>query len=631
MTTDPDKSPAGVKYADLRSDGTAYIAGGSLVAGVAAYAYHLLGGRTLGAEAFAPVSVLLTIHFLTFIVLLLPIEQLVVRRLTIDGNDSGLPLQAWVLGTGTTVGATVFAWLGVDRWLNGDVRFVLFAGLTVAAHFAFSVARGHLAGRRRFKAYGMTSGSASLFRLAIAVGVTLVHPSASGLAIGLVLGPLITGLWRPYKKVEVEREALDFNAVPALEDKGLLPGLVLAAATSQALLLTGPIVVGLLGGSAVEISIAFAAFTLGRAPLTFGYNLLARVLPPFTEMAAKGERQELRAWARGMAWASLALALVGAALGWFFGPWVVEIAFGADFVPARSAAATIAFGVVFAGGGLFVGQILVAGGEPVRLGLAWLWGLAGAAAALLLTAGFDPVGRVGIAFVAGEAIALTALVAGAVLSTRPRRPERGSTAAFAVAKRTVDIAVSLSTAILAIPLVLVAGLAIRLDSPGPVFFSQTRIGRNGQPFGLLKIRTMRADGTETVFAEHLARLQETHMSKDAGPIAIEDDVRITRVGRFLRRSSIDELPNLWNVLRGHMSLVGPRPLVLAEAELIGLDNPRFTVKPGITGLAQVKGRDTITLAERTRLDEEYVRNRNGRLDASILIRTLGAILARPGY
>ena len=96
MTSGPDNRPAPVKYAYLRSDGTAYIVGGSLVAGVGAYAYQLLGGRTLGAEAFAPVSVLLTIHFLTFIVLLLPIEQLVVRRLTLDRTKSGLPSQGVV-------------------------------------------------------------------------------------------------------------------------------------------------------------------------------------------------------------------------------------------------------------------------------------------------------------------------------------------------------------------------------------------------------------------------------------------------------------------------------------------------------------------------------------------------------
>lgn len=630
MTTGPDKTPAPVKYAYLRSDGTAYIVGGSLVAGVGAYAYQLLGGRTLGAEAFAPVSVLLTIHFLTFIVLLLPIEQLVVRRLTIDRTNSRLPAKAWVLGGLTIAGATLFAELGVDRYLNGDRRFIVFTGLTVAGHFLFAAARGHLAGWRRFRAYGMSSGAASLLRLGVAVAVTLVHPSASGFAIGLVLGPLVVGLWRPFRPVAVEREELDETAKEALDDRGLLVGLVLASASSQALLLAGPLVVGVLGGTAVQISIAFAAFTLGRAPLTFGYNLLARVLPPFTEMAAKGERQELRAWARGMAWASSGLAFVAAGLGWLLGPLVVTVAFGGDFEPTRLTAAAVSMGVVFAGGALFVGQILVARGEPLRLGIAWLSGLLSASAAILLTPELDPVTRVGVGFVAGEIVALIALVAGAVLSGEEERPERGSRAAFTAAKRTIDIAVSLSMLVLTIPIVVVVGLAVRIDSPGPIFFRQVRVGKGGQPFGLMKIRTMKADADELVFAEHLARLQATHMSDSAAPIAIPDDDRVTRVGRLLRRSSIDELPNLWNVVRGHMSLVGPRPLVSEEAELIGLDNPRFTVKPGITGLAQVEGRDTITLSERTRLDEEYVENRSGKLDTSILLRTVGAVFTEPG-
>ena len=627
----PDRraeAPA-VRYAYLRSDGTAYIVAGSLVAGIGAYAYQLLGGRTLGAEAFAPVSVLLTIHFLTFIVVLVPIEQLVVRRLTLDRSSSGVPTRAYWLVSFTALAATLFAFIGVDDYLNGDRRFIAFTGITVFAHFLFTAARGHLAGWRRFKAYGTTSAAASLFRLAIALVITLIHPSASGFAVGLILGPAIVLLWRPFRAVTVERPEIEPEARDRLDERGLLTGLVLSAAASQTLLLAGPLVVGLLGGSAVQISIAFAAFTLGRAPLTFGYNLLARVLPPFTEMAARGYRDELRAWARGMAWASLTLAAIAAVLGWYLGPWVVEVAFGPDFAPTRLAAAAISFGVVFAGGGLFVGQILVARGEPARLAVAWAGGLLAAGAGLLLTDGLDAVARVAIAFSAGEIVALIALASAAVITSREERA-RGVEVAYLVSKRTLDIAVSLIVGILSLPIVLLAGLIVRLDSPGAVFFRQARVGRGGEPFGLLKLRTMQADADEKVFAEHLSRLQAARRSHDELPIAISNDDRITRVGRFLRKASLDELPNLWNVLRGHMSLVGPRPLVMAEAEMIGLDNKRFGVKPGITGLAQVEGRDTITLADRTRLDEHYVENRSMALDISILLRTVIAIFRNPG-
>ena len=281
--------PAEVRFTYLRSDGTAFVVGGSAVAGLAAYAFQLLGGRTLGPEDFAPVSVLLTFHFLTFVVLLLPIEQLVVRRLTIDPAQAGLTRSAYLLAGTTMIGATTVALLGVDGWLNGDYRFVAFTGLTVGVHFVFAAGRGHLAGRRRFVEYGLASGTASLARLGVALAVTAIRPSASGFALGLIAGPLVVLLWRPFRQNGIDEEADAGDK----SDSGLLTGLVLAAAASQALLLAGPLVVSGIGGSATEVSIAFAAFTLGRAPLVFGYNLLARVLPPFTRMAMEGQDQEM--------------------------------------------------------------------------------------------------------------------------------------------------------------------------------------------------------------------------------------------------------------------------------------------------------------------------------------------------
>jgi lipopolysaccharide/colanic/teichoic acid biosynthesis glycosyltransferase len=621
---------ARARFAHLTTDGTGFIVGGSLVAGLAAYAYQFLGGRVLGAHAFAPVSVLLTIHFLTFIVILMPVEQLVVRRLTIDRARSGLPSQAWWLMAVTTAAATVFAFVGVDHYLNGDGRFIVFTGFTVVVHALFAAARGHLAGWRRFKEYGVTSAAASLVRLAVALAVSIVRPSASGLALGLIAGPLIVMAWRPFRRVEVARAPLDPEAAGRLEDRGLLAGLVLAAAASQVLLLAGPLVVGALGGSTVEISVAYAVFTLGRAPLAFGYNLLARVLPPFTVMAATGDRRELRAWARGMAWAALALSGVAAALGWLIGPWSVRLAFGEGFSATPGVAAGVAFGVIFAGAGLFVGQILVARGRSLRLGVAWLVGIAAAGATVVALPRSGPVARVTVGFVVGEVLALLVLVAGAIAVDRDDDDAAAPSAAYLLAKRTLDIAVAIVVLVLTAPVLAAAAVAVRLDSPGPVFFRQTRVGRKGAPFGLLKIRTMRADGGEEVFAEHLARLDAARHGENDQTIRISDDPRITRVGGLLRRWSLDELPNLWNVVNGSMSLVGPRPLVAEEASLIGLDNPRFGVKPGITGLAQVQGRDTISLSARTALDEAYVANRSLRGDIGILVRTAVAVVRQPG-
>jgi len=620
-------TPAKVTYTNLRSDGTAYVVVGSAVAGLGAYAYQLLGGRVLGAEAFAPVSVLLTIHFLTFVVILLPIEQLVVRRLTIDPNQQGLTKHAYLLAGLTVVGATLFAFLGVDGMLNGDYRFVGFTFLTVGVHFIFAAGRGHLAGRRRFMEYGLASGSASLVRLAVALVVTVIHPSASGFAVGLIVGPLAVLLWRPFRQTDPDSQTLA-SAGEAPPDRGLLAGLVMAAAASQALLLAGPLVVGGLGGTAVEVSIAFAAFTLGRAPLVFGYNLLARVLPPFTRMAVEGQKREMMSWARGMAIAGSGLAAVGALLGYWLGPLAVRLAFGPEFIVDSSTAALIAGGVVLAGAGLFVGQILVADARTDRLAIAWAGGLFGAAAALLLTPGNSPITRVAIAFLVGEAVALAALVHGSVASVRDRDRDAPS-AAYELTKRTSDIALSLILLILTTPLILLVGIAVRIDTSGPIFFRQVRVGRNGVPFGLLKVRTMQADADERVFAEHLARLEAAQQTGGDQAIRIEEDARITTVGRVLRRWSIDELPNVWNVLRGSMSLVGPRPLVEAEAVVIGMDNKRFSVRPGMTGLAQVNGRDTISLSERTRLDELYVQTRSAKVDFQVLLKTVRAVFSDP--
>lgn len=619
---------ASSRYEYLRSDGTGYIILGSAVAGIAAYAYQLLGGRVLGAEDFAPVSVLLTIHFLTLVVFLLPIEQMVIRRLTLDADSTALTPSAYWLGGLTLLGAIVFAWFGVDSYLNGDRRFVVFAGLTIAGHFLFVVARGHLAGRRWFREYGMASGGASLLRLGVAVVITLVHPSASGFAVGLVLGPVVVMLWRPFRARRGDSIELDEVDVGRNQTGSRLAGLVLASAASQALLLSGPIGVGLLGGSAVEISVAFAAFTLARAPLVFGYNLLARVLPPFTDMAARGENKELQSWARGLAWAGVGLAGVAAPLGWLLGPSVVRLAFGSSFSLGNVEAALISAGVALAGVGLFIGQILVACGRTARLSIAWLVGLVSASAVALFGPVHGPVGRVATAFVIGEVLALFFLVSGVseVASIGYRRLSPLSL----LARRTVDIAVAVFVLTLTAPIILVACAAVRLESPGPIFYRQTRIGKDGRPFGLVKIRSMRMDGEEEVFAAHIAQLEEALNTHGAGSLRIVDDSRITRVGRYLRRWSIDELPNFWNVLRGSMSLVGPRPLVAEEARLIGLDHSRFTVKPGITGLAQVMGRDSITLSERTAFDEEYVARTSPWFDLVVILRTLRALVAHPG-
>jgi len=174
------------------------------------------------------------------------------------------------------------------------------------------------------------------------------------------------------------------------------------------------------------------------------------------------------------------------------------------------------------------------------------------------------------------------------------------------------------------PLLLVLAVLVRLGSPGPAFFRQTRIGRNGREFQCLKLRTMYVDAE--------ARLGELAAANEGDGLLfkIKDDPRITRLGRFLRRSSFDELPQLWNVVRGDMSLVGPRPLAVKDEAFEGHIRRRLLVRPGITGLWQVSGREDQSWEDAVRLDLYYVENWSIALDFLILARTVLHVLRGSG-
>ncbi|MGH3450742.1 MAG: sugar transferase [Haloechinothrix sp.] len=192
------------------------------------------------------------------------------------------------------------------------------------------------------------------------------------------------------------------------------------------------------------------------------------------------------------------------------------------------------------------------------------------------------------------------------------------------AKRVFDV----TACLLALPvLLLVLGLiaaVVRLDSPGPVMFRQLRAGRDGRRFRIYKFRTM------VVNAEEL-KTQLAHLNVLPAPdFKIPNDPRITRVGRFLRRTSLDELPQLLNVLRGEMSLVGPRPTSFAADTYSLWHTKRLEVTPGLTGLWQVRGRNTTDFDERLRLDLSYIANMSLRLDLQILLWTVRAVVQRSG-
>ncbi|MBI4874395.1 MAG: sugar transferase [Acidobacteria bacterium] len=186
--------------------------------------------------------------------------------------------------------------------------------------------------------------------------------------------------------------------------------------------------------------------------------------------------------------------------------------------------------------------------------------------------------------------------------------------ANALMKRMMDIAVCLAALPLAGPLLLLAALAVKLTSPGPVLFTQWRLGRDGVRFRLLKLRSMAVDAPDL-------------RNPDGSAFSGDRDPRVTPVGRFLRRTSLDELPQLLNVLRGEMSLVGPRPDQVDQLRFYTpAERRKLLVQPGLTGLAQIGGRNTISWTERKALDVEYVDRQSFRLDCAILWRTIPCVL-----
>ena len=207
--------------------------------------------------------------------------------------------------------------------------------------------------------------------------------------------------------------------------------------------------------------------------------------------------------------------------------------------------------------------------------------------------------------------------AGALLAHVARSP---------LLKRTVDMLGALAALTLLAPIFLVTAIAIKMESSGPVLFRQTRIGKNGVPFTMVKFRSMRV-GADALHA----KMQGVTASRHEIRYKNQNDPRITQIGRFIRRYSIDELPQFWNVLTGDMSLVGPRPALPSEvAKYATGDRVRLLVKPGITCLWQVGGRAKIDFVGQVALDRKYVRDQSIFLDLLILLRTPYAVLAGEG-
>jgi lipopolysaccharide/colanic/teichoic acid biosynthesis glycosyltransferase len=205
-------------------------------------------------------------------------------------------------------------------------------------------------------------------------------------------------------------------------------------------------------------------------------------------------------------------------------------------------------------------------------------------------------------------------------------------------KRTLDVAGSIAALLLLSPLILLIAIGIKLTSSGPVIFRQQRIGKGGVPFTFYKFRSMRTDNDDRVHRDYVAKLIDGKATAAgdaagaAGPFKMKADPRVTPIGRFIRRTSVDEIPQFWNVLKGDMSLVGPRPPVPYEADRYKTWHRRrvFELKPGLTGIWQVEGRSRVSFDDMVRMDLRYLRECSLRFDLKILVRTVSVVLLCQG-
>jgi O-antigen/teichoic acid export membrane protein len=375
--------------------GAGPIVAGTLVGTAAAYLFQVVGGRALGPVDFAPLTVLWTLQFIVMTVLYQPVEQYSIRQLDLGrGLDWPLVLVCVLV---CTVLVTSFVLLFREQLFAGNAAYAVVAGCITLGCGGFTLARAQLASSRRFAVYGLVTGAEGVVRLTSGVALLAFTSSAIGLAWAMVLAPLAALPW-------LSRPRFGGTTEPAA---GILLPMLGANVCAQLLIGAAPVAVGLLGASAATVSIVFVTFALFRAPLWILQGLLARVLPPITDLARERRSAELRAWSRRIAITGSGLALVAAAGAYLIGPSLVAWLFGADFTPSAALAAAVGAGVVIAAAGMLTNQILIAAGRTGYMTLAWAMGLLTAVTALI---GPGTVGvRIGVAFVIGQAVALALL------------------------------------------------------------------------------------------------------------------------------------------------------------------------------------------------------------------------------
>jgi len=394
----------------------AWLAGGIVAGTLLAYLFQLIGGRILGPVAFAPVSVLWTLMFLTGTIGLTPVEQFVAREAT--AGRRVLTRRSSAIGTVVLLMAAasgLFALLTRDALFLGAPGFVLLAVLTVVATAPLFVARGLAVGQRRFDLFGLMLGLEGIGRLVVGGIGLLVVGGPVGLAWGVALGPAL-GLLVP--SFRFERRATQ----PASGRAGaFLAPYIGASAASQLLLAGAPLAVAALGAGPATISIVFVTFTLFRAPVTIVYLVQGRLLNLLVRIDLAGDTARLTRIRRTIELAGVVAIALAGVTGWVLGPGVVGLLYGDAFRPEPLVAALAATGVAGAGLSQLLGQLLVAAGRTAVLARRWAVGLTTAVVVLMVGAllgALAPAVTVAAAFAAGE------LAAAAAMTRRPPQTAR---------------------------------------------------------------------------------------------------------------------------------------------------------------------------------------------------------------
>jgi O-antigen/teichoic acid export membrane protein len=385
--------------------GTLLIVLATAMSALAVLVFQAVASRSLGTDGFAPIAVLWTVMFLLYTVLMLPAEQHLTRALVVTRSSDDLRsvyrAMLGVYGVALIIGPA-FTAATLDRFFEGSWAYVGLMAAIVVARSTMSAARGSLAGHRRFSGYAGTVAIEAGALVVVGLVVAALGGGAVAFATAMFIAPLATLVARPFSAIEGHGDRP--NVTP--QRPSFLAWLVLATAASQAIIAGGPIAVGFIGGSAAAVSIFFTSFALLRGPITSAYNLVARVLPDFTELAHSADPHRLWKWGPRLVVFGFAVAVVGAVGSGLFLRPIVGAIYGEAFRPPQLAAvfggASIGLGL----GALFATQIYTAAAQGPKLAAGWLIAL-GASLSFLMLSDLEPITRTAAALGVGE---LTGLI-----------------------------------------------------------------------------------------------------------------------------------------------------------------------------------------------------------------------------